>query len=106
MELARRRDWLIPIMLGLIGTAWSSLLLWERTPYGRYLDHGSWTEIGIAAAFCRALPAGEILLPLLLYAGGWTLMTAAMMLPTVLPLLWRFDRLTAERRDRIPLIAL
>jgi predicted metal-binding membrane protein len=47
-----------------------------------------------------------VLLPGLLYAGGWLLMSAAMMLPTVLPLLQRFDRLAAARSDRVELIAL
>ena len=40
-------------------------------------------------------PAGrDVLLPGLLYVGGWLLMSAAMMLPTVLPLLELFERLT------------
>lgn len=99
-SLARRRDWLVPIMLGLIGTAWAALLLWDHTPYGRYLDHGRWTEIGLAAAICQGLPAGQILLPSLLYVGSWLLMTSAMMLPTTLPLLRRFDLLTSTRNDR------
>jgi hypothetical protein len=45
-------------------------------------------------------------LPGLLYIGGWVLMTAAMMLPTVLPLLERFERLTAARADRRLLVGL
>ncbi|MBL6459511.1 DUF2182 domain-containing protein [Belnapia sp. T6] len=83
-----------------------TLYLWERSPYGRYLDHGSWTTMGLAAGICRVLPAGEILLPGLLYVGGWLLMTAAMMLPTTLPLLRRFDRLIAARGDRVKLLVL
>ena len=67
--------------------AWVTLLLWGRSPYGRYLDHGDWTEAGYAASLCQSLPAGEWLLPLTLYAGGWLLMSAAMMLPTALPLI-------------------
>lgn len=102
----RTRNWLVPIMTSLIGTAWIALFLWERSPYGRYLDHGRWTDVGFAAAICRVLPAGDVLLPGLLYAGGWLLMSAAMMLPTALPLLQRFDRLTAGRGDRVGLIAL
>jgi predicted metal-binding membrane protein len=47
-----------------------------------------------------------VLLPGLLYAGGWLMMSAAMMLPTVLLLLPRFDRLAAARSDRVELIAL
>jgi predicted metal-binding membrane protein len=90
----------------LIATAWLALTLWAVSPYGRYLDHGSWSDIGLAAAICHALPAGEVLLPGLLYAGGWLLMTAAMMLPTILPLLRRFERLTAARPDRHRLVFL
>jgi len=96
----------VPIIIGLIGTAWAALLLWAESPYGRYLDHGDWTAIGLAARICRAIPAGDWLLPGLLYVGGWLLMTAAMMLPTVLPLLRLFDRLLAARPDRSLLIAL
>src|ERR1700737_5348728 len=77
----------------LTGTAWLALWLWEQSPYGRYLEHPRWTEIGMAAAICRALPAGDVVVPLVLYAGGWLLMTAAMMLPTALPLFRRFERL-------------
>lgn len=106
MRAVRERNWLVPIMGGLIGTAWIELLLWEQSPYGRYLDHGRWTDLGFAGAICRVLPGGDVLLPGLLYAGGWLLMSAAMMLPTVLPLLRRFDRLTAARNDRVELIAL
>ncbi len=106
LRAAGTRDWLVPIMIGLIGTAWAALWLWAESPYGRYLDHGDWTAIGLAARICRALPAGDWLLPGLLYVGGWLLMTAAMMLPTVLPLLRLFDRLIAARPDRSLLIAL
>jgi predicted metal-binding membrane protein len=106
MRVARTETWFVPIMGILIGTAWAALFLWEQSPYGRYLDHGRWTEIGFAAEICRALPAGELLLPGLLYAGGWLLMSAAMMLPTALPLLRLFDRLTAARRNRLALIGL
>jgi predicted metal-binding membrane protein len=106
MRAARTEAWFVPIVSILIGTAWAALWLWEQSPYGRYLDHGRWTEIGFAAEICRALPAGDLLLPALLYAGGWLLMSAAMMLPTALPLLHLFDRLTAVRPDRLALIGL
>jgi hypothetical protein len=77
MRALRTQNWLVPIMGGLIGTAWIALFLWEQSPYGRYLDHGRWTDLGFAAAICRALPGGDVLLPGLLYAGGWLLMSAA-----------------------------
>jgi predicted metal-binding membrane protein len=106
MRALRTQNWLVPIMSGLIGTAWITLFLWEQSPYGRYLDHGSWTDLGFAASICRMLPGGDVLLPGLLYVGGWLLMSAAMMLPTALPLLQRFDRLAATRVDRLELITL
>ena len=97
---------LTPVMALLIASAWLALSLWAASPYGRYLDHGNWSDIGLAAAICRALPAGDVLLPAVLYAGGWLLMTTAMMLPTTLPLLDIFRRLTARRADRRSLMAL
>jgi len=106
MRVLRTQNWFVPIMGSLIGTAWIALLLWEQSPYGRYLEHGRWTELGFAAAICGVLPGGDMLLPGLLYAGGWLLMLATMMLPTTLPLLQRFDCLAATRADRVELIAL
>ncbi|WP_297773744.1 DUF2182 domain-containing protein [uncultured Roseovarius sp.] len=98
------------LFLGLMGLlltlAWVVLWLWQHSPYGRYLDHGDWTRAGLAQSLCASLPGGEWLLPLGLYAGGWLLMSAAMMLPTALPLLAGFRRMVAARRDGGRLIAL
>jgi predicted metal-binding membrane protein len=96
----------LPVIGGLIALAWLTLLLWELSPYGRYLDHGRWTELGLAAYLCQALPAGPVVLPALLYVGGWVLMTVAMMLPTILPLLGIFARLVEKRPDRTVLLIL
>jgi predicted metal-binding membrane protein len=106
MTALRHRNLLVLIMGALIGTAWLALLLWEQSPYGRYLDHGHWTAIGLAAGICGLLPHGEVALPALLYVGGWVLMVVAMMLPTTFPLLYRFDRLAAARGNRVELIVL
>jgi predicted metal-binding membrane protein len=106
---AKTLDWRGPFVLvvsGLSSIAWLTLVLWGHSPSGRYLDHGQWTDIGLAAVLCRAIPAGPIVLPALLYVGGWVLMSAAMMLPTTTPLLGIFDRLTAGRPDRGILLAL
>src|SRR5438874_10250313 len=103
---AGTRRWFMPIAVLLTGTAWLALSLWEQSPYGRYLDHPRWTDVGIAAALCRALPAGDVVLPALLYAGGWLLMIAAMMLPTALPLFRLFDRMVQPRRDYAALMGL
>jgi len=100
MTAREHRGYFLPLMGGLIALTWLTLWIWEQSPYGRYLDHGRWTDIGLAASLCRILPAGPVVLPGLLYVAGWLLMSAAMMLPTTLPLLAIFHRLTAERPDR------
>jgi predicted metal-binding membrane protein len=87
----------------LFGSSWLALWLWGESPYGRYLDHGNWT--GTGAAICRAWPAGQVVLPAALYAGGWVLMTAAMMLPAAMPLFRRFERAVGARADRRRLVA-
>jgi predicted metal-binding membrane protein len=105
IALGHRRYFLL-LMSGLLGSTWLALWVWTASPYGRWLDHGQWTESGLAAALCRALPAGQLVLPALLYGSGWLLMSAAMMLPTAWPLLNIFDRLTASRADHRSLMAL
>ncbi len=78
----RRRASFLALMGALIGSAWVVLWLWSASPYGRYLDHGRWTDVGALASLCRAVPGGEFVVPMFLYAAAWVLMTAAMMLPT------------------------
>ncbi|MFI4985863.1 MAG: DUF2182 domain-containing protein [Alphaproteobacteria bacterium] len=102
---AERRRFLA-LIGALVVLSWAALAIWEQSPYGRFLDHGRWTEIGLAASICRAIPAGDVVVPALIYAGGWLLMLTAMMLPTTLPLLDIFGRITAGRRDRRLLISL
>jgi len=84
------------LMVSLVGLAWFALWIWDRSPYGRYLSHQQLGEIG----------AATFLLPITFYLAGWTLMTVAMMLPTTLPLLDIFRRLTAQRPDRTQLLTL
>ena len=93
--MADRRAFL-GLMASVVGLAWCALWIWDRSPYGRYLSHEQLGEID----------AGSLLLPITLYLAGWTLMTVAMMLPTTLPLLEIFRRLTAQRQDRSQLLAL
>ena len=90
----------------LAAAAWLALWAWSASPYARYLDHGRWTDPGVAGPLCSALPAGEVLVPALIYAGAWLLMIAAMMLPTTLPVLEIFRRITAGRADAHRLVAL
>lgn len=92
-----------PLALALFALAWASLLVWEASPYGRYLHHGDWTALGLPATICAAVPAGAWLIPGVLYAGGWMLMSAAMMLPTTMPLIRLFDRMIHPRTDRVML---
>jgi len=94
--------WLIAALAGL---AWLALWAWSASPYGRYLDHGRWTDLGPLAALCRAVPEGELVVPALLHAAGWMLMIAAMMLPTTLPVLELFRRMVAGRPDADGLVA-
>ncbi len=101
-----RRGYFLPIAGLLLVFAWLALWLWEQSPYGRYLNHGLWTPLGVAANICRAIPKGEVVIPAFLYVGGWMLMTSAMMLPTTLPLLEIFRRLTSQRADRGRLLSL
>jgi predicted metal-binding membrane protein len=101
-----RRAAFLALMAGLIASAWLILWLWSASPYARYLDHGRWTDTGMLASVCRAVPAGEVVVPALLYAAGWVLMIAAMMLPTTLPILDMFRRITIGRADRSRLLGL
>ncbi|HWW04650.1 DUF2182 domain-containing protein [Collimonas sp.] len=103
---SRRHRVFLPVLAALIGLAWLSLWAWARSPYGRYLEHGDWTASGPAAFLCRVVPAGAVVVPMALYAAAWILMTAAMMLPTTLPLFNTFDRLTAGRPDHGRLLTL
>ena len=87
------------LVAGVVASAWAVLALWSASPYGRYLDHGRWGDLGFAAELCRAVPAGSVLVPAAFHAAAWMLMIAAMMLPTTLPLLAMFRRITAVRSD-------
>lgn len=99
MRSALHRHLFLAAMGALLSTAWAVLWLWQHSAYGRYLDHGDWTEAGFAANLCQSLPAGDWLVPLSLYAVGWLLMSAAMMLPTALPLVARFRHMVRQRPD-------
>jgi predicted metal-binding membrane protein len=106
MQTASHRSRFLPLMAALTAMAWLALWLWGQSPYSRWLDHGSWAEIGVAGSLCRTLPGGRDALTGSLVVGGWVLMLAAMMLPTTLPLLEIFRRLTSRRADRRGLTAL
>jgi predicted metal-binding membrane protein len=94
----------LPLFVGLSLVAWGALVVWDLSPYARYLEH-DWTRLGMVASLCAALPAGEMLVPAMLYVMGWLLMTAAMMLPTTLPFVTVFRRLTMRRTNAASLLA-
>lgn len=96
MWTARDNRIFVALMLALVALAWLSLVLWGHSPYGRYLSHDGLAEIE------KGADAGL----LVVFVGGWTLMTVAMMLPTSLPLVLLFRRLTASKADSGWLIVL
>jgi predicted metal-binding membrane protein len=79
----------------LILLAWLALRGWGQSPYGRFLNHDHVYDI-----------ATPHLALLLAFVAGWTLMTAAMMLPTSLPLITLFRGLVRQRPDRRTLVVL
>lgn len=85
--------------------AWVALVLWSASPYARYLEHGGWIDPGLLPQWCSSVPGAERWATALLQATAWLLMIAAMMLPTVLPLLSTFRRVVAARADRGALLA-
>lgn len=97
----RRRGVLMPVLAGMTVLAWTALWMWERSPYGRYLDHGGLSRFDLVCVAPSSGPA-----PAVLYVGGWVLMTAAMMLPSTFPLLEIFRRLTRRRPDSTRLVGL
>lgn len=96
MSLAYRHRIFLPTMLALVVVAWMALEVWGRSPYHRYLHHQSFD----AADVRRGVDL------LFIFVAGWTLMTIAMMLPTSLPLISLFQRMTATRPDGAWLVAL
>ena len=86
MKAVSHRSYFVPVMGMLIALAWLTLWTWEQSPYGRYLNHAELSGISLENG------VGGILATAILYVVGWTLMTAAMMLPTTLPLLEMFRR--------------
>lgn len=82
----------------LIALAWVSLWLWKESPYGRFLSHRE--NEGVHGT------GGHYLTLALVFAAGWTLMTAAMMLPTSLPLVAVFRAIVRQRSDQLRLVIL
>ncbi|HEX9987460.1 MAG TPA: DUF2182 domain-containing protein [Chloroflexia bacterium] len=79
----------------LIGLAWAVLWLWSQSPYGRFLSHEDMGMVHLG-------DSGS----LLMFVAGWTLMIAAMMLPTIIPLVSTFLIMVRLRQDRTQLLTL
>ena len=91
-----RNDRLFLILLvALLALAWLSLWVWGQSPYGRFLDHEALTEV-----------TSEDLRLLVFFVAAWTLMIAAMMLPTTLPLIALFRTITSDRSNHLALVGL
>jgi predicted metal-binding membrane protein len=103
---AARRTLFMLLLAALVVVAWAVLWFWTASPYSRYVAHGGYLEPAAFLALCRAIPAGEVVVPALLHALGWVLMIAAMMLPTTFPLLAMFRRVIADRADENRLTSL
>jgi predicted metal-binding membrane protein len=83
----------------LVLLAWVALLAWDLSPYQRFLNHRLLGNHNVGLNLDYAEYAG-------LFVAGWTLMTVAMMLPTVLPLLALFHQFTASRPQSRALLML
>jgi len=103
---AHHRHVVPALIVVLAAMGWASMALWSASPYARYLDHGGWLDAPGLHAACEAIPQGTVVVPAVLHAGAWLLMIVAMMLPTTLPLLNIFARVTAGRAEAGPLLAL
>jgi predicted metal-binding membrane protein len=84
------------ILLGSLGAltvvAWTSLWLWEGSPYRDFLGHAG----GV----------GPLPLEATLFSLGWVLMIVAMMLPSSVPLVLTFRALVGRRRRPAVLVIL
>jgi predicted metal-binding membrane protein len=95
MTTLSQRHILMPCLLALIVLAWVTLWLWGQSPYGRFLTH---------EALHVTLVSHDNVVPLIV--AGWIVMIIAMMLPTSLPLIGMFHRMTRHRTDCAPLVGL
>jgi predicted metal-binding membrane protein len=95
MRVVADRRYVLLLTSGLIALAWLTLWLWGQSPYGRLLHHDELSRADL----------GDGLLVLVMVA-GWILMIVAMMLPTSLPLVALFHRLTRQRQDHAWLMGL
>jgi predicted metal-binding membrane protein len=93
MQAPANHRYSLPFIVVLIALAWLALWAWGRSPYDRFLSHHHLDELESAGL-------------MLVFFAGWIVMIVAMMLPTSLPLLTSFHKLTSRRMDRGKLLAL
>jgi predicted metal-binding membrane protein len=91
-SVGRERAILVGSLGSVVAAGWAALILWGASPWSRYLSH-------------QGLEHGAGVADTLLFVGGWTLMTVAMMLPTTWPLLVTFQALV-RRRSRPGLLVI
>src|SRR6516165_1495343 len=80
--------WYRASLWAVVVSAWVVLALWGASPFAGLLSHRS-IGTGSLPPAVRAI----------IFVGGWTLMTIAMMLPSSLPLVNLFRTIVAERAD-------
>lgn len=95
MVRVNTRGLFIPLLVALIALAWVGLWAWGQSPYGRFLGHNQLRQVTSEDAALLAF-----------FVAGWTVMVFAMMLPTSLPLLTLFYRMTRSRPDSLWLLTL
>ena len=98
MKAILRRDLFLPAIGSLVAVAWLTLWVWERSPYGRYLSHAELGHLALDGGESSAVVQAG------LYVVGWTVMTVAMMLPTTVPLIEIFRRMTRDHARRGQLV--
>lgn len=105
MALLRRndhRDLFVAVFCLMVAATWLLLMMWQASGYSHYILHGPQAH-GVHFGMHDSEP---LVYRLGLYSLGWLLMCIAMMLPTSLPLIQMFRRLTASRRDRGQLLVI
>ena len=95
LQSARNDRLFLVLLAALIALAWVSLLVWGQSPYSRFLDHEALTDV-----------TGEDVRLLVFFVAAWTLMIFAMMLPTTMPLIALFRKITSERPNHLMLVGL
>jgi predicted metal-binding membrane protein len=93
------RPYFAPLLLALIALAWVALVIWGVSPYASYLDHGELGKVELGVN-------GDTAAVVAVFVVAWTVMTVAMMLPTSLPLVSMFRRMTGRRQDSVLLVGL